>query len=147
MPTDTSDRSVQVSRDAIGNTIITGDQNTVVVYQLRSFEAQEETPSPAALSENPYRGLEAFDVNDSARFFGRSREISDLWDKLHSLGVTASTPRPLGRILPIIGPSGSGKSSLARAGLIAELVRRPWPGRSPSKVAVFNPGERPLEAL
>jgi WD40 repeat protein len=147
MPSEIGDRSVQINRDAVGNTIITGDHNTVVVYQVRSFEVEEETPSTGTLSDNPYRGLEAFDVGDSARFFGRSREISDLWDKLQSIGTTASAPRPLGRILPIIGPSGSGKSSLARAGLIAELVRRPWPGRSPSRVAVFNPGERPLEAL
>jgi energy-coupling factor transporter ATP-binding protein EcfA2 len=148
MPIDTADRSVKVSRDAIGNTIITGDNNSVVVYQIRSSVAfEEETQNLVGPSQNPYRGLEAFDENDSARFFGRERETSDLWETLYRLDANASTDTFTGRILPIVGASGSGKSSLARAGLIAELARRPWPGRSPSSVAVMVPGERPLESL
>jgi WD40 repeat protein len=143
-----SDRSVRIGRDAVGNTIITGDHSTVVVYQIRGAVALEETEAqPVALSDNPYRGLEAFDEKDSARFFGRDREVAELWEKLHHLDVVPRASDPTGRILPIIGPSGSGKSSLARAGLVAALARRPWPGRSPSSVAVLIPGERPLEGL
>ena len=51
------------------------------------------------------------------------------------------------RVLAIYGPSGSGKSSLARAGLIPELARRPLPGRDRARVAVLVPGSHPLEAL
>jgi hypothetical protein len=144
---DIANRSVQISHDAVGNTIITGDHNSVVVYQVRSFAFEGDAQQPLALSDNPYRGLEAFDENDSARFFGRQREISDLWEKLRDLEVATRPANSRGRILPIVGPSGSGKSSLARPGLIAELVKRPWPGRSPSSVAVVIPGERPLQSL
>jgi WD40 repeat protein len=148
MPTNTSDRSVHVSRDAIGNTIITGDKNTVVVYQIRSSVAfEEESEQTVGLAQNPYCGLEAFDENDSDRFFGRERETSDLWEALYRLDANTGGDTSVGRIIPIIGASGSGKSSLARAGLIAELARRPWPGRSPSSVAIMVPGERPLESL
>ena len=148
MPSEVADRSVQISRDAIGNTIITGDNNTVVVYQIRSSVAfEEDSQQPADLAQNPYRGLEAFDENDSARFFGRERETSDLWEALYRLDASTTGSSSVGTVLPIIGASGSGKSSLARAGLIAELARRPWPGRTPSSVAIMVPGERPLESL
>jgi hypothetical protein len=51
------------------------------------------------------------------------------------------------RLLPILGPSGSGKSSLARAGLIPELARRSLPGKKQAQVAILVPGAHPLEAL
>ncbi len=51
------------------------------------------------------------------------------------------------RLLPILGPSGSGKSSLARAGLIPQLARTPLPGWKDSRVAVLTPGSHPVEAL
>lgn len=51
------------------------------------------------------------------------------------------------RLLAVLGPSGSGKSSVARAGLLPELARRPLPGKQKALVAVFTPGMRPLESL
>jgi hypothetical protein len=51
------------------------------------------------------------------------------------------------RVLPIYGPSGSGKSSLARAGLIPALAKRPLPGRDRARLVVLVPGTHPLEAL
>lgn len=51
------------------------------------------------------------------------------------------------RILPVLGPSGSGKSSVARAGLIPELARRPLPGWRSVRVALTTPGAHPLESL
>ncbi|MDX2242159.1 MAG: hypothetical protein NW224_15855 [Leptolyngbyaceae cyanobacterium bins.302] len=49
--------------------------------------------------------------------------------------------------MPIYGPSGSGKSSLARAGLIPDLARHPIPGYNQARVAVLVPGTHPLESL
>ena len=46
-----------------------------------------------------------------------------------------------------LGPSGSGKSSLVRAGLIPELARRSLPGKEKLQVAMMVPGAQPLEAL
>ncbi|MGD1804144.1 NACHT and WD repeat domain-containing protein, partial [Dapis sp. BLCC M126] len=103
--------------------------------------SDEETTS--AIGENPYKGLLAFQETDGDRFFGRETQIADLWEKLRSLYESADAIR----LLPIYGPSGSGKSSLARAGLIPELARRPIPGYDTARVAILVPGTNPLEAL
>ena len=55
-------------------------------------------------------GLAAFDVEDRATFFGREKLIDDLITRTES-----------GDLVAVIGPSGSGKSSLVRAGLVAGL--------------------------
>ncbi|WP_158891295.1 hypothetical protein [Amycolatopsis anabasis] len=76
----------------------------------------------------PYAGLAAFQPEDSGRFFGRERLVEEL--------VTRLGER---RFLAVFGPSGSGKSSLLRAGLIPQVAKDDWP------VVLFTPGERPLE--
>ncbi len=85
----------------------------------------------------------AFREEDSDRFFGREVQIDKLWQKFCDLHQDESTVR----ILPIYGPSGSGKSSLARAGLIPALGKRTLPGRDRSRLGVLVPGTHPLEAL
>lgn len=68
--------------------------------------------------EAPYRGLEAFDLQHSRIFCGRDQEIQDLSNKL-------TRQRELGTaFVCIVGASGSGKSSLARAGLGGYLKDR-----------------------
>lgn len=138
-------RNVTVSRDAVGNTIITGDGNVVVIdtHAVLHEEVHPETP----IGPNPYNGLAAFDERETERFFGREALTSRLWGLFRNLHEPApSSPSPF-RVLPILGPSGSGKSSLARAGLIAELARRPLPAMSEPNVAVISPGAHPIEAL
>ncbi|MDY6936948.1 MAG: pentapeptide repeat-containing protein [Cyanobacteriota bacterium] len=103
-------------------------------------ETDRERPS---IGSNPYKGLLAFHEDDSEYYFGRSREIDDLWEKLRDIHETEGATR----LLPIYGSSGSGKSSLARAGLIPELGRRPLPGRDRARVAVLFPGTKPIQAL
>lgn len=88
----------------------------------------------------PYRGLQVFDISDALFFFGREKLTSRLLDKL-------GTDRASTRFLAIVGPSGSGKSSLARAGLLASLERVRIPGGDAWPVAICKPGERPLESL
>jgi hypothetical protein len=51
------------------------------------------------------------------------------------------------RLLAIVGPSGSGKSSVVRAGLVPELARRPIPGLANPRVAVVVPHTEPIGAL
>jgi hypothetical protein len=91
----------------------------------------------------PYRGLQVFDVGDWPFFFGREALTEWLVNTLRSTPGTRSENRFLG----IIGPSGSGKSSLARAGLAATLDRgtiidsQEWP------IVIFKPGVDPLESL
>jgi hypothetical protein len=71
-------------------------------------------------SRPPYPGLLAFDELDAAIFFGRENEIRDALDPL-------SQQRSFGgaRFLLVLGASGSGKSSLLRAGIIPRLRRNP----------------------
>lgn len=70
-------------------------------------------------AQPPYPGLEAFTGDDAGVFFGRDREIRDLVGRLNP-----STAARAHRFVAVIGPSGSGKSSLVRAGLLPALGRR-----------------------
>jgi WD40 repeat protein len=116
-----------------------------VIYNNPSVELDSSIAKPeaAAIGPNPYKGLLAFQETDGDRFFGRAPQIEALWEKFRGLHEEESAVR----LLPIYGPSGSGKSSLARAGLIPELARRPLPGRDCALVAVLVPGTHPLGAL
>jgi WD40 repeat protein len=79
----------------------------------------------------PYPGLVAFDERDAGVFFGRKQEITEY------LGVLDTLRGPdRSQVLVISGASGSGKSSLLRAGLIPRLRRKPeWVVISPFEVA------------
>ena len=147
------DRGIDIGRDAIGNAIITGDGNIVVV-QTNQLSGTEQPPSPADsksanadIGPNPYQGLLAFHEGDADRFFGREKQIDRLWNHFRELHDEVPTSDSQMRLLPVLGPSGSGKSSIARAGLIPELARRPLPGWRDARVAVLTPGSHPLESL
>src|SRR5258708_11235532 len=64
--------------------------------------------------ENPYKGLRAFQEVDAADFFGRDALVAHLLARL-------SDTQDEARFLAVVGPSGSGKSSAVRAGLIPAL--------------------------
>ncbi|MEW2463361.1 AAA family ATPase [Microbacterium sp. NPDC047426] len=97
------------------------------------------TPRPAwDASQPPYPGLEAFTEADAGVFFGRDREVRELVARLHPLGA------PAHRFVTVIGPSGSGKSSLVRAGLVPALDARRQKWRV---AACLTPGTDPLGAL
>ncbi|MCB0166741.1 MAG: tetratricopeptide repeat protein [Anaerolineae bacterium] len=89
----------------------------------------------------PYRGLEFFDVEHAAHFFGRETLTQRSLKKVDP----ALPSRP--RFLAIVGPSGSGKSSLARAGVIASLRRGALPGSEQWHDVIFRPGADPLTSL
>ncbi len=87
----------------------------------------------------PYPGLKAFTAADAAVFFGRSEETGHLAEL-----VQPTLLRGSGRWVTIVGPSGSGKSSLMCAGLLPSLARTPerW-----VVVPTFTPGSRPTHQL
>ncbi|WP_329319433.1 NACHT and WD repeat domain-containing protein [Streptomyces sp. NBC_01262] len=87
----------------------------------------------------PYPGLEAFTEQDAAVFFGRDREIAELVERLHP-----AVPARAHRFVTVVGPSGSGKSSLVRAGLLPALARRR--GRWATG-PVLQPGTDPVAGL
>jgi hypothetical protein len=91
----------------------------------------------------PYRGLRVFDVDDAPFFFGREALVEWLLNDVRP----ATEGQPVNRFLAIVGASGSGKSSVARAGLVAALKRDVIPGSARWPVAICRPGPNPLESL
>jgi len=94
---------------------------------------------------NPYLGLDAFGEKEANRFFGREQLIDKLWQTFHDLHRANGDALP--RLLPILGPSGSGKSSVARAGLIPALKQRDRGELGELRVIVIKPEKCPFESL
>jgi serine/threonine protein kinase len=92
------------------------------------------------LLENPYKGLRAFQEADAPDFFGRAALVERLLGRLGQEGST-------GRFLAVVGPSGSGKSSVVRAGLLPALRAGLVPGAARWFFTEFVPGAHPLEEL
>jgi len=90
--------------------------------------------------ENPYKGLRPFYEADAADFFGRETLIQALLARM-------SEASDLSRFLAVIGPSGSGKSSVVRAGLLPALRRGGLPGSENWFIVEMIPGAHPLEEL
>jgi hypothetical protein len=90
-------------------------------------------------SRSPYPGLLSFDQEDAAVYFGRDQDIRELIEQLQVLRIHGS-----GRLVVVLGASGSGKSSLLRAGVLPRLARG---GRQWLVVPPFRPQLAPTEAL
>lgn len=101
--------------------------------------AYEEESSGAEI-ENPYKGLRAFNESDAEIFYGRESLVQQLLARLGEGG-------DLSRFLAVIGPSGSGKSSVVRAGLIPALRRGGLPGSENWFIVDMLPGKHPFEEL
>ena len=89
-----------------------------------------------ALPACPFKGLASFDVEDAPVFFGREQLVADMIARL-----------PGARLMGVVGPSGSGKSSALRAGLLAALADGVLPGSERWPQALIRPGAHPLAAL
>ncbi len=75
-------------------------------------------PPPSAPQRRPYPGLRALEADDAAVFFGRDADITRGLDAVRSL-----CGRGVERMLVVLGPSGTGKSSFLRAGIWPRLIR------------------------
>jgi WD40 repeat protein/DNA-binding SARP family transcriptional activator len=84
----------------------------------------------------PYKGLARFEAADAGFFFGREQVVAEAVG--HLVG---------GRFLALVGASGSGKSSLLRAGLLHALESGAIPGSDRWAYAVIRPGDHPLDAM
>jgi DNA-binding SARP family transcriptional activator/WD40 repeat protein len=104
-------------------------------------QAQRERAAPAERGTHrvvvcPFKGLASFDVEDAGFFFGRERLVAEMVARL------AGAP-----LMGIVGPSGSGKSSVLRAGLLPALAEGVLPGSENWSLALLRPGEHPTRAL
>ncbi|HVQ74009.1 MAG TPA: hypothetical protein VMT79_00565 [Candidatus Binatia bacterium] len=86
--------------------------------------------------QSPYPGLRPFEPHEAAIFFGRERHVGRLLEILLRE-----------RFLAVIGPSGSGKSSLVRAGMLPALAAGFLGTGGAWRIAVMRPGDRPLRQL
>ena len=84
----------------------------------------------------PFKGLASFGPADAPYFFGREHLVAQLVARL--VGAPA---------LGVVGPSGSGKSSVVQAGLLPALSGGALPGSEHWEQAVLRPGEHPMRAL
>lgn len=90
--------------------------------------------------DNPYKGLLPFQTADYRDFFGRETLVKRLTQHMAESNGTS-------RFVAVIGPSGSGKSSVVKAGLIPALWRGDLPGSERWFVVEVLPGARPLDEL
>ena len=97
----------------------------------------EDVLITVTLVDEPYRGLEVYRTEDSHLFFGRRQETAELVHRLQH-----------NRWLQVEGASGSGKSSLVRAGLLPALTRRLRDGNDTDwTFLTMRPGSQPVKEL
>src|SRR5688500_7961130 len=97
--------------------------------------------APRRIEErNPYKGLRPFTEADARDFFGREGLIRRLVARLGEAG-------PGSRFLAVVGASGSGKSSVVRAGLVPAIRDGALGGPEGPFVAERFPGEHPIDEL
>ena len=122
----------------------------IVRWLDRQLVIAEEptTPLPAGDPRNPYKGLRSFTTKDSRDFFGRDTYIHELIDMLKDMLTSKEPNMPASRLLTVIGPSGSGKSSVVMAGLLPKLQRGLLPGSEEwIYLEPMVPGTHPTESL
>lgn len=107
-----------------------GEFEDKLTQGLRGFlDAHLPAPGPrtrrvAAYSGRPYLGLAAFDFGDAPVFFGRTAQIGQVIEAFQAQELEARAAEDEGkRFVLVLGASGSGKSSLARAGVLPMLVQ------------------------
>ena len=107
-----------------------------LINAIKGVAPGPETPIRPRDDVCPYRGLRAFDEEHSEFFFGREADVQRLVERLKAT-----------HFLAVLGPSGSGKSSVVRAGLLPALRKGALPASEAWPVRVFTPGARPLTQL
>ncbi|GGO45246.1 WD40 repeat domain-containing protein [Streptomyces lasiicapitis] len=113
-----------------------GGDETEWEHRWRAAGAEAAVvPSAADDEPAPYLGLARFEPGDREKFFGREQLTGEL--------LTVVTEN---RFAALVGASGSGKSSLLRAGLIPALQHADEPHRRPAAIRILTPGARPLAA-
>jgi hypothetical protein len=131
-------RSTKVGGNVDSSAIQTGTGNTATITITNYYYRENTTVLPVASTdaadENlpcPYRGLFHFDPDDAEFFFGREVFVEELF---------AATQNR--NFIPVLGASGSGKSSVVLAGLVPKLQKAGhW------KFTHFRPGSDPFHTL
>lgn len=120
----------------------TGNQEAAIERLMKALHLAGLDPADSFAwdgTRSPYPGLQAFAPEDAAVFFGRGPEVGRVLELLHP-----TLERGYGRFVAVVGPSGSGKSSLVNAGVLPRLAReqRQW-----TILRGIVPGTRPTAHL
>ncbi|WP_039534388.1 protein kinase [Ruegeria sp. ANG-R] len=110
--------------------------NEALDRDRREAASEAVTEISESRVECPYKGLAAFQPEDSNYFFGREDLVKELVHRLQQ-----------SRILVLGGPSGSGKSSVLRAGLLPAVAANAISGSENWRICVFTPGRDPMTDL
>ncbi len=132
---------------ADGRTVLAEELGIDPGPELRRLEgwilAQDprlDAPVAGRTIRNPYKGLRPFDEQDSGDFFGREALVARLVERVGEVARGS-------RLLLVAGPSGSGKSSVVRAGLVPAIRAGALPGSARWAIASMLPGARPFQQL
>jgi WD40 repeat protein/DNA-binding SARP family transcriptional activator len=121
----------------VAETEVAGSVEELQIARERtSLYVVAEPPDTSEPEVCPFRGLAPFDSAHAEYFFGRERLVADLMARL--IGST---------LIAVVGSSGSGKSSVVRAGLLPALADGVLPGSERWRQVVMRPGEHPLAEL
>jgi WD40 repeat protein len=107
-----------------------------VVALQHTRESVDRLHGDDTASACPFKGLASFEVGDAAYFFGRERLVAELVARVAGASL-----------LCVVGPSGSGKSSVVKAGLLAALAGGVLPGSVEWPQVVIRPGQHPMHEL
>ncbi len=110
------------------------DKGEYIFASADFAEKKLEKAPPLDENSNPYRGLESFDEAHKELFFGRQRVINELYAHLFK-----GEKPPL---TVVLGASGTGKSSVVKAGLLPRLREKQW-----QIIGPLRPGKSPFTAL
>ncbi len=108
-------RCLHLLRDDLG---VEPEPETIALYEQIQVGI---SPAQRPDAPTPYQGLHAFESHDADHFFGREQMTERLVDAIHRH-----------RLIALIGPSGSGKSSLVQAGVLVRLARYTWRTSAPT---------------
>jgi serine/threonine protein kinase len=140
------DRGLPLPSGALGDLLARATSSAVddrpddvpaFITELREVVTGAQQAGPVRTSiRNPYRGLEPFLEADAGDFHGRDALVTELVDIL-----AANT------LVAVVGPSGIGKSSVVRAGLIPTLRQGAIEGSDRWLITELVPGDHPFEEL
>lgn len=129
-------------QQSVGDVQISGEDNIFNVIQAEMVTltqnkiiqiSVDEVKTRPFISTSPYKGLRSFEPEDRDQFFGRDQFLASLVDELEQTNLVL-----------LLGASGSGKSSVVRAGLIPWLTQK-WGTQLVN--LTFTPDQDPFESL
>jgi WD40 repeat protein/DNA-binding SARP family transcriptional activator len=127
---------LQMVQAKLADDVVDLREHTEQLTRLATAPAGEEPKDRPAAAVCPYKGLARYEPEDAGFFFGRERLVAELITHLVGAGLVG-----------MVGTSGSGKSSLVRAGLLPALGDGALPGSDRWRQVLLRPGEHPMAEL